>query len=77
LDDQKIYPSYNSDDEYSFYAEKAYPIEEDRRKYFQNLFVGVSPSLGYHLISLLAEVGWIKSVWSTNFDGLMLKAAHQ
>lgn len=76
LDNQNIYPKQDSDEEYSFYAERAYPIEEDRRKYFQHLTEGKKPSLGYHLISMLAETGWIKSVWSTNFDSLTLKAAH-
>lgn len=76
LDQQNIYPENDSIEEYSFYAEKAYPIAEDRRKYFQNLIQGVNPSIGYHLICLLAEIGWIKSVWTTNFDGIMLKMAH-
>ena len=77
LDGQKIYPALNSDDEYSFYAEKAFPIPDDRRKYFQNLVSGKKPSLGYHIISMLSELGMIKTVWTTNFDGLMLKCAHQ
>ena len=32
LDRQQSYPALNSPEEYSFYAERAYPIEEDRRK---------------------------------------------
>lgn len=76
LDQQNIYPENDSIEEYSYYAEKAYPIAEDRRKYFQNLIQGINPSIGYHLICLLAEIGWIKSVWTTNFDGIMLKMAH-
>lgn len=77
LDAQMVYPPANSDEEYSFFAEKAYPIADDRRKYFQHLVENKNPSLGYHLIAMLAEIGWIKSVWTTNFDGLSLKAAHQ
>lgn len=77
LDGQKIYPALNSDDEYSFYAERTFPIPDDRRKYFQNLVSGKKPSLGYHIISMLSELGMIKTVWTTNFDGLMLKCAHQ
>lgn len=77
LDAQKTYPTLNSDEEYSYYAEKAYPIEDDRRKYFQHLTENKSPSLGYHLAAMLAETGWIKSIWTTNFDGLILKTAHQ
>ena len=76
LDNEKIYPSQDAEEEYSFYAEKALPIEDDRRKYFQHMVNSKTPSLGYHIISLLAETGWIKSVWTTNFDGLSVKASH-
>ena len=77
LNSQMIYPPENSDEEYSFFAEKAYPIDDDRRKYFQHLVENKNPSLGYHLVAMLAEIGWIKSIWTTNFDGLSLKVAHQ
>lgn len=77
IDAQNIYPAENSADEYSYFAEKAYPIADDRRKYFQHLVASRDPSLGYHLISLLALENIIKSVWTTNFDGLTLKCAHQ
>ena len=77
LDEQYQYPALNDDTEYSFYAEKAYPIANDRRKYFQHLVDGKKPSLGYHLICILSEVGLFKSIWTTNFDGLILKCAHQ
>lgn len=77
IDNKGGYPTNGSDEEYSFYAEKTYPIPDDRRKYFQHLVAGVNPSIGYHLISLLAENGLFKSVWTTNFDGLMLKCAHK
>ena len=77
IDAQNIYPAENSADEYSYFAEKAYPIADDRRKYFQHLVANHNPSLGYHLISLLALENIIKSVWTTNFGGLTLKCAHQ
>lgn len=77
IDAQNTYPALNSDNEYSFFAEKAYPIAEDRRKYFQNLVFDHTPSLGYHIISLLAKKNVIKCVWTTNFDGFMVKCAHQ
>ena len=76
LDNQGIYPPLNSEEEYSKYIEAAYKIADDRRKYFQHLIEGKSPSLGYHIIALLAENEIVKSVWTTNFDGLMLKTAH-
>lgn len=76
LDDQGIYPKDNSADEYSFYAEIAYPLADDRNKYFQSLFENAKPSLGYHIISFMSELNVFKSVWTTNFDGLMEKCAH-
>lgn len=77
LDNQGIYPALASEEEYSKYVEKAYKIPSDRKKYFQHIIEGKSPSLGYHIIALLAETEIIKSVWTTNFDGLMVKTAHQ
>jgi len=77
LNAQNIYPEENSEEEYSFFAEKAFPIADDRRKYFQNLVANREPSLGYHLISMLAQQNIVKSVWTTNFDGLMIKCAYQ
>lgn len=77
LDNQGEYPELNSDEEYSFFAEKAYQIAEDRRKYFLGLIEDKEPYIGYKLLCLLAKGGIAKSVWTTNFDGLMVKAAHQ
>ena len=77
LDNQGEYPLLNSQDEYSFYAEKAYPISEDRRKYFLNLTENKEPYIGYKLLCILAEYGIVKSVWTTNFDGLIVRSAHQ
>lgn len=77
IDIRKAYPRMNSIEEYSFFAEKAYPIESDRKKYFQHLVLNCKPSLGDHLIALLALKNIIKSAWTTNFDGLMIKCAHQ
>lgn len=77
LDNEGIYPRLNDPDEYSFYAEKAYPIADDRRKYFQSLFNQKEPYVGYKLLCLLNSAGIVKSIWSTNFDGLVVKAAYQ
>lgn len=77
LDNEGQYPQLDSNEEYSFYAEKAYPITDDRRKYFLSLIENKEPYIGYKLLCLLAENGIVKSVWTTNFDGLMVRAAHQ
>lgn len=77
LDNQGEYPPINSAEEYSFYVEKAYPIADDRRKYFLSLIENKEPYIGYKLLCLLAEFGIVKSVWTTNFDGLTVRSAHQ
>lgn len=77
LDNQGEFPLLDSSEEYSFYAEKAYPIAEDRRKYFLSLIENKEPYIGYKLLCLLAEYNIVKSVWTTNFDGLVVRSAHQ
>jgi NAD-dependent SIR2 family protein deacetylase len=77
LDNEGAYPKEGSVDEYSFYALRAYPIDDTRRKYFENICRGREPHLGYKLLCLLAKYGMVKSVFTTNFDGLVEKAAHQ
>lgn len=74
LDSEQQYPNAGSDEEYSFFCEKCYPIPEDRRAFFERLCVGKTPSVGYKLIGLLNEMGLINSVWTTNFDDLLLDA---
>lgn len=77
LDNQGEYPPIDSPNEYSFYAEKAYPIADDRRKYFFSLIENKEPYIGYKLLCTLAEHNIAKSVWTTNFDGLIVRSAHQ
>lgn len=77
LDAQHVYPPADDPSEYSFYAEKAYPIETDRVKYFQHLCQDKGPYVGYKLLCLLHKYGVVRSVWSTNFDGLVERAAQQ
>lgn len=76
LDSEGTYLSLGHEDEYSFYIEKCYRIEDDRRKYFQKICEKKEPSIGYKLLCLLAEEGIIQSTWTTNFDNLTLKAAN-
>lgn len=75
LDNEGIYPDAGSIEEYSFYIEKCFPIEDDRRKYFQRLCERKEPSVGYKLLCLLSELGTVKSIWTTNFDDLCRDAA--
>jgi SIR2-like domain len=75
LDAEGCYPPLDSAEEYSFYAERCYPIAADRRQYFQSLAEQAAPYIGYKMVCLLAEAGIIKSVWTTNFDQLVTRTA--
>jgi len=77
LDNEGSYPKEGSANEYSIYALEAYPIDDIRRKYFENICRDREPHLGYRLLCLLAKYGMVKSVFTTNFDGLVEKASHQ
>ena len=45
IDAQPRFPALDYEEKYSYYAEKAYPIEADRRKYFEDLVIGKQPSI--------------------------------
>lgn len=75
FDAQGRYPELDSPEEYSFYIEKCYPISENRRTYFQEKVQKAQPHIGYKLMCLMAESEIISSVWTTNFDGLVVRAA--
>ena len=75
LDGQGCFPPDGAPDEYGFYIQRCFPIVGDRRAYFQNKAREARPHVGYQLLCHLAEAGFIRSVWSTNFDGLAARAA--
>ncbi len=74
IDAQDGFPACGADEEYEFYAEKAYLNNELRRNYFEELVEGKEPGVGYKILALLAEHGVVRMVLTTNFDGLAAKA---
>lgn len=74
LDQRGRYPPANSAEEYSFYAKECYPTGQDRRSFFQAYVTQAKPHTGYRLIPLLAKDGLVRTVWTTNFDGLVGRA---
>ncbi len=70
-------PKNGSLEEYSFYFEKAYPIEADRVAYFKKMCSEIPPYVGYKLLCLLNKYGLVQTTWTTNLDGLIERAAHQ
>lgn len=67
-----IWPN-DGEDDYGYFIEACYPIKDSRRRFFQDLIKTARPHTGYRLLGLLAEIGLIRSVWTTNFDGLVAK----
>lgn len=71
LDNQGSYIEKDNVEEYSYYAKKCFPIEDNRRQYFQKICSNKTPSIGYKTIPLLVKQGMLDSVWTTNFDDLL------
>ena len=69
-----IFPEEGQDD-YSFFIEKCHPIADDRRRFFEPWIRKARPHVGYQLLCVLAKAGLFQSVWTTNFDGLVARAA--
>lgn len=75
LDNQNRYPKLGDENEYSFYIEECYQTKEGRRKFFESKIRSAKPHLGYKLLCLLAEAGLVDTIFTPNFDGLVVRAA--
>ena len=62
LDRQTGYPKEGTADEYGFYIQQCFPIEGDRRAYFEGLVRVATPHTGYKLLCHLAEAELVRSV---------------
>ena len=75
LDRQGTYPERGSSEEYGIYIQHCFPIANDRRAFFQEKIRDARPYIGYQLLCHLAQADLMRSVWTTNFDGLVARAA--
>jgi Uncharacterized conserved protein len=60
--------------EYAYYFEKCYPSSIAREKFIQNLVRDREPSEGHLCLVSLMLKGYVKNVWTTNFDSLVESA---
>jgi hypothetical protein len=74
LDQHGAYPLDGSAAEYSFYAKECYPTAVDRRAFFQQFTTQAKPHIGYQLMALLGSAGYLRTIWTTNFDSLVSRA---
>jgi len=75
LDRQSSYPVEGAPEEYGVYIEACFPEADDRRRWFQEKIKEGRPHVGYKALCALAESGFVDSVWTTNFDQLVARAA--
>lgn len=61
-------PKEDAPEEYSYFFDKAYPHENDRRRYIERAVSGASPSYGHIGLAALLKMGKVRVVWTTNFD---------
>lgn len=61
-------PKENATEEYSYFFDKAYPHESDRRRYIERAVTGASPSFGHIGLAALLKMKKVRIVWTTNFD---------
>ncbi len=74
LDKRGGYPPNSDPAEYSFYAHACFPTARDRKSFFNNYVGSATPFTGYRLLPLLARHGVLRTIWTTNFDGLVSRA---
>jgi hypothetical protein len=71
------YPKLDSEDEYSFYFERVFPSERDRRRYIDQMVSEANLSFGHIALSALLKLDKIRLLWTTNFDRMVEDATAQ
>jgi len=68
-------PMDGSDEEYSFYFERAYARPEDRRAFIGEAIALGRPGYGHFAVATLIALKKVGVMWTTNFDRLIEDAA--
>ena len=68
---------YDEKREYSSLIEHEYPLQINRRKFIETEVADKIPSIGYAYLVRLAESGFLRTVFTTNFDDLLNEAFYQ
>jgi len=77
FDGQSGCPPEDSDEEYSYYFERAYPHAENRRAYVEQMIAEAKPGFGHLAFAVLMSLGKVGVIWTTNFDRVIEDAAAQ
>jgi len=71
LDVSGGFPALDAEEEYSFYFQKVFPAEADRRRYIDQMVSTASPSFGHLALSALFKLSQVRIAWTTNFDRMV------
>ena len=75
FDSKGNFPKANTNEEYSFYFELAFPNARDRSDFLMQQLSGMQNSYGHKVIGTLLKNGLIKLIFTTNFDKAFENAA--
>jgi hypothetical protein len=64
-------PREGTDEEYSYYFERAYPSAADRRGFIEKAIATGRPGFGHTALAALMAVNKVGVIWTTNFDRLV------
>lgn len=68
---------YDEKREYASLIEHIYPTPTNRRKFIETEVADKIPSIGYAYLVRIAEAGFLKTIFTTNFDDLLNEAFYQ
>ena len=68
-------PREGSDEEYSYYFQRAYPSAADRRGFIEKAIATGRPGFGHTALAALMAINKVGVIWTTNFDRLVEDAA--
>lgn len=65
---------YDLNKEYSSLFERRFDLQRQRRVFVEREVSGKSPSIGYVYLTALVELGYLNTIFTTNFDDLINEA---
>jgi NAD-dependent SIR2 family protein deacetylase len=68
---------YNEQQEYASLIERTFPTPTNRRKFIETEVSDKIPSIGYAYLVRLAEAGFLRTIFTANFDDLLNEAFYQ
>ena len=68
---------YDKNREYASLMERLYDLPRNRQKFIESEVAEKIPSIGYAYLVRIAEAGYLRTIFTTNFDDLLNEAFYQ